>query len=74
MSVYLDGALVTADAIAPEKHTYIGTFRSPFPPRPNGATLILCPCGRMLETVEGTRQHWAEGHFDVPQYRTTEAA
>lgn len=69
MNVYLGGRLVGADTIDPDQHTFIGAFRPPFPPRYDGAEFILCPCGRMLETVEVAHQHWREGHFDVPQYR-----
>jgi len=65
----LDGERVSIDDICPEKHTFIGTFRSPVPPRGDGA-LIMCFCGRTLYTVGEGMDHWQQGHFDTPQYKT----
>lgn len=70
MSVYLNGQMVEDDEVTPGKHAFVGTFRSPHPPQPRGAFVIVCPCGYHLHTAEGTHQHWREGHFDVPVYRT----
>ena len=25
---------------------------------------VVCGCGRILETIEETREHWQSGHFD----------
>ena len=65
--VYLDGVAVSAETITPT-HRFVGTFRSPTPPSPGGAAIIVCPCGRHLHSSESTHEHWRLGHFDVPQY------
>lgn len=70
VNVYLDGNPAEAETINPGTHIFVGTFRPPAPPHPQGASLVWCPCGRFLETMEGVRQHWHEGHFDTPAYRT----
>ena len=70
MKVYLDGTLIEVSEISPDKHTFIGTFRSPTPPYAQNIGMILCFCGSTLQTVQSTQQHWRDGHFDIPQYRS----
>lgn len=58
---------------------FIGTTRPSEPPNtrmPDGryADVLVCTCGQHLWTQEGVRQHWQQGHFDVPQYITREEA
>jgi hypothetical protein len=80
-NVYLDGKLVSINDIDPTKHSFIGTFRSPNPPDGMGindkgimqqAAVIFCPCGSHLWNKESTQNHWQQGHFDIPQYKTIE--
>lgn len=69
----LDGKYVASDEIDPAKHKFIGTFRPPSQPDSkliNGSYsgIILCPCGRGLQSAQETAEHWQRGHFDTPQY------
>lgn len=67
--VYLDGELVEESKISAEKHTFIGTFRSPSPPRSDESwDVYACKCGHNLWTVEELFFHWKDGHMDIPQY------
>jgi hypothetical protein len=67
----LNGSYVKNSEINPREHRFLGNFRQPGPPRSNGAN-ILCPCGESLQSFQSTRQHWVEGHFDIPQYVSIE--
>lgn len=70
--VLLDGSFVDPKSIDPAKHSFLGMFRSPTPPDARGYDAVACPCNRILDTFEGTAEHWRLGHFDVPQYVTLE--
>jgi hypothetical protein len=67
----LDGKVVPDEEIDPAKHEFLGMFRYPLPPDPNGFNL-LCPCGETLKFLGEERTHWYLGHFDVPSYRKKE--
>jgi hypothetical protein len=69
--VIVDGHVRSWITLDPKKHTYVGTFRPATPPFTTTA-VVLCSCGHSLWTVEAVREHWQMGHFDTPQYRTTE--
>ena len=32
----------------------------------SGGEYIQCTCGSILQTVQATREHWQDGHFDIP--------
>ena len=72
--VYLDGQAVADMVIDPQKHTFVGTFRSTQPPDPRGADIVPCPCGEDLWDTTTVFCHWQRGHFDVGQYRSLEGA
>lgn len=65
----LDGEFVEPSEIDPTKHRFIGMFRKPNPPKPEGR-YILCPCGELLKYMGEERTHYSFGHFDIPQYQT----
>lgn len=70
VAVVLDGQKVEPAVVVAEKHKFIGMFRPPTMPGPNGSAVVLCPCGDHLKSFGQTRKHWLDGHFDVPQYVT----
>ena len=62
--VYLDGKEVDSSVINPEKHKHIGTFRPP----EYGCMCPVCGLINPFLDVSFVRQHWIDGHYDVPQY------
>jgi hypothetical protein len=68
----LDGKFVKSEEIDPAKHRFIGTFRQPQPPDGSGCYAVICTCHAPLHTAGAVREHWMQGHFDVPQYITVE--
>lgn len=69
-TVWLDGDLVDADTVSPRYHRFLGMFRPADIPDAHGADSVLCPCGTIIWTVSGIRDHYRLGHFDTPQYVT----
>jgi hypothetical protein len=59
------------------KEIFIGMFRPrwedvvQWPNTHKGEVMghIQCSCGHVLQSVEGTREHWQMGHFDTPVYK-----
>ena len=71
--VYLDGVLVAVETISPEKHKFIGVWRSPAAPVPTTEhpyDVYDCPCLQSLWDVGSVVLHWQQGHMDVPQYQS----
>ena len=67
----LNGKIVKDEDIDPQRHRFIGLFRYPSFPVPDGtwgASVFACPCGQHLWTVEACQEHWRLGHMDIPQY------
>jgi hypothetical protein len=66
--VYLDGKLVDDSVIEACKHRYLGMMRMPYR-RPAGIyDAIVCPSGHTIWLLDGDKEHWAQGCYDVPQY------
>lgn len=68
--VIVDGVEMDPAFVSPVAHQFIGYFRPVAPPDAGSASALRCTCKHTLWTREEMRQHWADGHFDVPQYRT----
>lgn len=51
---------------------YIGMFRPPWEKITTGGGFIQCNCGSIIQTIQGTREHWQQGHFDTPVYKDIE--
>lgn len=67
--IYLNGKLVKEEEINPEKHKFIGLFRSPTWPVSDGIWEVYpCQCMQHLWTVQACQEHWRLGHMDTPQY------
>ena len=66
-----DGEFVDDSKVNPKEHRFVGTFRTPQPPKSNGTwAVLLCNCGQNLWTVDVVFDHWNQGHLDEPQYLT----
>jgi hypothetical protein len=66
--VYLDGKFVRPEAIAADKHRFLGMFRPPTDPFDGAKTDCLCGCGAILRYVGESQKHWMQGCHDTPQY------
>ena len=64
--VLLNGRPTEDEEIDPSKHKFIGMFRYPNPPTPEG--YVMCPCKQILQVEQTVYDHWQKGHFDIPQY------
>ena len=66
--VLFNGREVEADTIDPRKHRLLCMFRPPLETLLPDGEWVTCQCGEKLGTFDVTKDHWEQGHFDIPHY------
>jgi hypothetical protein len=68
MQVLLDGRMVAADSVTPERARFVGMWRPPVNPMADPGGDVLCTCGETLRFRGQETAHYVKGCYDTPQY------